>query len=62
MDKPRILHLFNAFRVGGVERQHMLLVKHLQNDFDQTCWAITTARPKTFSTTWACPTTAGRSP
>jgi glycosyltransferase involved in cell wall biosynthesis len=40
MDKPRILHLFNAFRVGGVERQHMLLVKHLQNDFDQTCWAI----------------------
>lgn len=40
MHKPHILHLFNAFRVGGVERQHMLLVKHLQQAFTQTCWAI----------------------
>lgn len=38
--KPHILHLFNAFRIGGVERQHMMLVKHLQDRYRQTCWAI----------------------
>lgn len=38
--KPRILHLFNAFRIGGVERQHLTLVKALRSEFDQVCWAI----------------------
>jgi len=37
--RPRIMHLFNAFEVGGVERQHMMLVKHLAPYFDQACWS-----------------------
>jgi glycosyltransferase involved in cell wall biosynthesis len=42
MDKgkhPRLFHLFNAFEVGGVERQHLMLVERLNADFDQICWA-----------------------
>lgn len=39
MGKPRLLHLFNAFQVGGVERQHMMLVERLRHEFDQICWA-----------------------
>ena len=40
MTKPRILHLFNAFLIGGVERQHLLLVSKLQDLFEQICWAV----------------------
>jgi len=40
MNKLRVLHLFNAFRMGGVERQHLLLVKELHETFEQVCWAI----------------------
>lgn len=40
MTRPRLLHLFNAFEVGGVERQHMMLVERLARDFDQACWSF----------------------
>jgi glycosyltransferase involved in cell wall biosynthesis len=40
MRKPRILHLFNAFLIGGVERQHLLLVSKLRDKFEQVCWAF----------------------
>lgn len=39
MARPRLLHLFNAFQVGGVERQHMMLVERLITEYDQSCWA-----------------------
>ena len=39
MLKKRIFHLFNAFQVGGVERQHMLLLERLIDDFDHICWS-----------------------
>jgi glycosyltransferase involved in cell wall biosynthesis len=39
MGKPRLLHLFNAFEVGGVERQHMMLVERLAKDYEQSCWS-----------------------
>lgn len=42
MSPPRILHLFNAFRIGGVERQHLRLVEVLRDHFTQVCWAINT--------------------
>ena len=38
--KPRVLHLFNAFRIGGVEQQHLAIVRELRDTFEQTCWAI----------------------
>lgn len=37
--KPRLVHLFNAFEVGGVERQHMMLVERLAPRFEQACWS-----------------------
>ncbi len=37
-NRPRILHLFNAYDVGGVERQHMLLLERL-TDFEHVCWS-----------------------
>jgi len=37
--RPRLLHLFNSFEVGGVERQHMMLVERLARDFGQACWS-----------------------
>lgn len=39
MTRPRILHLFNSFEVGGVERQHMMLVNELAGKYHQTCWS-----------------------
>jgi glycosyltransferase involved in cell wall biosynthesis len=39
MKRFHLLHLFNCFQIGGVERQHFLLVKGLQHHFRQTCWA-----------------------
>ena len=39
MSKPRLLHLFNSFEVGGVERQHMMLVDELTDRYDQECWS-----------------------
>lgn len=38
-ERPRLLHLFNSFEVGGVERQHMMLVERLVSRFEQVCWA-----------------------
>jgi glycosyltransferase involved in cell wall biosynthesis len=35
----RVLHLFNSFQVGGVERLHAMLVEDLCEDFAQVCWA-----------------------
>jgi glycosyltransferase involved in cell wall biosynthesis len=35
----RILHLFNSFQVGGVERLHAMLVEDLCGEFEQDCWA-----------------------
>lgn len=43
----RILHLFNAFQVGGVERQHLLLVERLAGEFDQFCWAYNHGQAET---------------
>lgn len=37
--RPKLLHLFNSFEVGGVERQHMMLVNHLTDEYDQICWS-----------------------
>lgn len=37
--RPKLLHLFNSFEVGGVERQHMMLVHELAGDYDQACWS-----------------------
>ncbi len=39
MSKPKIFHLFNAFQVGGAERQHMEHVRRLAESFEQICWA-----------------------
>ena len=39
MARPRLLHLFNAFQVGGVERQHMMQVERFIEKYDQQCWA-----------------------
>ena len=39
MKKGEILHLFNAFQVGGAERQHMEHVRCLDPNFHQVCWA-----------------------
>jgi len=39
MGKPRLMHLFNAFEVGGVERQHMMLVRELAPYYEQACWS-----------------------
>ncbi len=39
MKKGEILHLFNAFQVGGAERQHMEHVRCLDPNFRQACWA-----------------------
>lgn len=38
--RPRLLHLFNSFKVGGVERQHMMLVERLSPSYDQECWSF----------------------
>lgn len=37
--RPRLFHLFNAFEVGGVERQHMRLIRRLAPRFEQVCWS-----------------------
>lgn len=34
-----MLHIFNSFEIGGVERQHMLLVRELAPFFEQACWS-----------------------
>lgn len=39
MSTVKILHLFNAFQVGGVERQHMMLVRELAPFYEQVCWS-----------------------
>lgn len=39
MTRKKILHLFNAFQVGGVERQHMMLVQELASHSAQACWS-----------------------
>ena len=39
MSRRKVLHLFNSFEVGGVERQHMMLVRELASDHDQACWS-----------------------
>lgn len=35
----RVLHLFNAFQLGGVERQHLSLVREMSGACRQFCWA-----------------------
>ncbi|WP_051694103.1 glycosyltransferase family 4 protein [Desulfohalovibrio reitneri] len=35
----RLVHFFNSYRVGGVERQHAMLVEHLAPRFEQFCWS-----------------------
>jgi glycosyltransferase involved in cell wall biosynthesis len=34
------MHLFNSFEVGGVERQHMMLVERLASHYEQICWSF----------------------
>jgi len=39
VNKKKVFHLFNAFEVGGAERQHMEHVRRLAGSFQQICWA-----------------------
>jgi glycosyltransferase involved in cell wall biosynthesis len=39
VNKKKVFHLFNAFEVGGAERQHMEHVRRLVDSFQQVCWA-----------------------
>ena len=38
--RPRLLHMFNSFLIGGVEKQHIQLVERMQARFEQECWAL----------------------